>query len=116
MLFIWYPKCSTCIKAKKYLDSKTENYSVRDIKLEIPTFDELNEWYEKSGLDIKHFFNTSGNLYKSMNLKEKLPTMSTYEKLKLLSTDGMLIKRPIIVDDNFVLVGFKQSEWDEKLK
>lgn len=116
MLFLWYPKCSTCIKAKSYLDSVTTDYSIRDIKLENPTFDELKEWYEKSDLDIKRFFNTSGNLYKSMNLKEKLPSMSIEEKLELLSTDGMLVKRPIIVADNFVLTGFKQSEWDEKLK
>lgn len=116
MLFLWYPKCSTCIKAKFYLDSVTTDYSIRDIKLENPTFDELKEWYEKSGLDIKRFFNTSGNLYKSMNLKDKLPSMSIEEKLELLSTDGMLVKRPIIVADNFVLTGFKQSEWDEKLK
>ena len=116
MLFLWYPKCSTCTKAKAYLDSVNTEYSIRDIKLENPTFDELKEWYEKSGLDIKRFFNTSGNLYKSMNLKDKLPTMSIEEKLELLSSDGMLVKRPIIVNDNFVLTGFKQSEWDEKLK
>ena len=116
MLFVWYPKCSTCVKAKKYLDEITTDYSIRDIKIENPTFDELKEWYEKSGLDIKRFFNTSGQLYKSMNLKDKLPEMSLEEKLKLLSTDGMLVKRPIIVGDNFVLTGFKEKEWEEKLK
>lgn len=117
MLFVWYPKCSTCIKAKSYLDNLTnEEYSIRDIKSENPTYEELSKWYEISGLDIKRFFNTSGQLYKSMNLKEKLPNMSTEEKLKLLATDGMLVKRPLVVTDNFVLVGFKQNEWDKELK
>ena len=116
MLFVWYPKCSTCVKAKKYLDEITTDYSIRDIKTENPSYDELKEWYEKSGLDIKRFFNTSGQLYKSMNLKDKLPEMSLEEKLQLLSTDGMLVKRPIIVGDDFVLTGFKEKEWEEKLK
>lgn len=112
MLFVCYPKCSTCAKAKDYLDAKNIEYTFRDIKTENPTKRELKEWYEKSGLDIKRFFNTSGMLYKEMALKDKLPQMSTDEKLRLLSTDGMLVKRPIVVGEDFVLVGFKQKEWD----
>lgn len=115
MLFVCYPRCSTCKKAQKWLDEKGISYTLRDIKEENPSFDELKTWVEKSGLDIKRFFNTSGLLYKSMALKDQLPSMSTEEKLTLLSTDGMLIKRPIMVSDDSVLVGFKEQEWAEKL-
>lgn len=115
MKFICYPKCTTCKKASKWLDDNDIGYEMRDIKTDNPTYDELNEWYNLSGLPLKKFFNTSGLLYKSMNLKEKLPTMSESEMLKLLSSDGMLVKRPLLIGDDFVLVGFKESEWEEKL-
>lgn len=115
MLFVCYPRCSTCKKAQKWLDEKGISYTLRDIKEENPSYDELREWYERSGLDIKRFFNTSGLLYKSMALKDQLPSMSTEEKLTLLSTDGMLVKRPILIDGDTVLVGFKEQEWAEKL-
>lgn len=115
MKFICYPKCTTCKKAEKWLDDNGIHYEMRDIKTDNPTYDELNEWYNLSGLPLKKFFNTSGLLYKSMNLKEKLPTMSESEMLKLLSSDGMLVKRPLLIGDDFVLVGFKESEWKEKL-
>ena len=115
MLFVCYPRCSTCKKAQKWLDEKGIEYTFRDIKEENPSFDELKAWYEKSGLDIKRFFNTSGLLYKSMALKDQLPSMSTEEKLTLLSSDGMLVKRPIAVTDEAVLVGFKEREWAEAL-
>lgn len=115
MKFICYPKCTTCKKAEKWLDDNGIGYEMRDIKTDNPTYDELNEWYNLSGLPLKKFFNTSGLLYKSMNLKEKLPTMSDNEMLKLLSSDGMLVKRPLLIGDDFVLVGFKESEWEEKL-
>ena len=115
MLLICYPRCSTCKKAQNWLDEKGIAYTYRDIKEENPSFDELKAWVEKSGLDIKRFFNTSGLLYKSMALKDKLPTMSTEEKLTLLSSDGMLVKRPIVVTDDAVLVGFREREWAEKL-
>ena len=115
MLFVCYPRCSTCKKAQKWMDEKEIEYTLRDIKEENPSFDELKAWYEKSGLDIKRFFNTSGLLYKSMALKDKLPSMSVEEKLTLLSTDGMLVKRPIAVTDEAVLVGFKEQEWAEAL-
>lgn len=115
MLLICYPRCSTCKKAQKWLDEKGIAYTYRDIKEENPSFDELKAWVEKSGLDIKRFFNTSGLLYKSMSLKDKLPAMSTEEKLTLLSSDGMLVKRPIVVTDDTVLVGFREQEWAEKL-
>lgn len=114
--FICYPKCTTCQKAKKWLDDNKIEYELRDIKLNNPTLEELTEWYKKSGLPLKKFFNTSGLLYKSMDLKNKLPDMTEDEMLQLLSTDGMLVKRPILVADNFVLVGFKESEWNGKLK
>ena len=114
--FICYPKCTTWQKAKKWLDDNKIEYELRDIKLNNPTLEELTEWYKKSGLPLKKFFNTSGLLYKSMDLKNKLPDMTEDEMLKLLATDGMLVKRPILVADNFVLVGFKESEWNEKLK
>lgn len=116
MLFIEYPKCSTCQKAKKWLDENGVDYTDRHIVENNPTYDELKEWYERSGLPLKRFFNTSGMLYKSMQLKDKLPTMSDDEQLKLLATDGMLVKRPLIVSENFVLTGFREKEWTEKLK
>lgn len=115
MLFIEYPKCSTCMKAKKWLDENRFEYESRHIKEEKPTYDELKLWYEQSGLPLKKFFNTGGLLYKSMGLKEKLPSMSEDEQLKLLATDGMLIKRPIIISDKAVLTGFRRKEWEEKL-
>ena len=113
--FICYPKCTTCQKAKKWLDDNKIEYSLRDIKEDNPSFDELSVWYKMSGLPLKKFFNTSGLLYKSMELKDKLPTMSEEEQLKLLATDGMLVKRPLLKGEDFVLVGFKESEWSEKL-
>ena len=114
--FICYPKCTTCQKAKKWLDDNKIEYELRDIKLENPTLQELTEWYNKSGLPLKRFFNTSGLLYKSLDLKNKIPTMTEDEMLRLLSTDGMLVKRPIIIGADFVLVGFKETEWTEKIK
>ena len=113
--FICYPKCTTCQKAKKWLDDNKIDYELRDIKENNPTLEELTTWYKMSGLPLKKFFNTSGLLYKSMELKDKLITMSEEEQLKLLATDGMLVKRPIVIDTDFVLVGFKESEWSEKL-
>lgn len=113
--FICYPKCTTCQKAKKWLDDNGIEYVLRDIKADNPSFDELSEWYKKSNMPLKKFFNTSGLLYKSLELKTKLPDMSEEEMLKLLSTDGMLVKRPLLVGDNFVLVGFKETEWAEKI-
>ena len=115
MLFIQYPPCSTCQKAKKWLDGKGAEYTNRHIKEEKPSFEELKDWYAKSGLELKKFFNTSGQLYKSMNLKEKLPGMSEEEQLKLLASDGILVKRPILVKDDAVLVGFKEAEWEKLL-
>ena len=115
MLLIQYPKCSTCQKAKKWLDAHHIIYTERHIAEDHPSYDELKKWYKKSGLPLKKFFNTSGLLYKEMQLKDKLPAMSEEEQLKLLATDGMLVKRPLIVDDNGVLVGFKEAEWEEKL-
>ena len=113
--FICYPKCTTCQRAKAWLDEGNTQYDLRDIKLDNPTFDELCEWYKKSGLPIRKFFNTSGLLYKSLDLKNKLPEMSEEEMLKLLATDGMLVKRPLVIGADFVLVGFKQAEWEEKI-
>ena len=112
--FICYPKCTTCQKAKKWLDDNKIEYELRDIKENNPSFEELSALYKTSGLPLKKFFNTSGLLYKSMKLKEKLPTMSEEEQLKLLAADGMLVKRPILTGRDFVLVGFKESEWSEK--
>ena len=112
--FICYPKCTTCQKAKKWLDDNKIEYELRDIKLDNPTLEELTEWYMKSGLPLKKFFNTSGLLYKSLELKDKLPTMTDEEMLNLLSTDGMLVKRPLLIGQDFVLVGFKEAEWKEK--
>ena len=116
VLFIEYPKCTTCQKAKRWLDENKINYTDRHIKEDNPTYDELKEWYEKSGLPLKRFFNTSVMLYKSMNLKDKLNDMSDEEQLRLLASDGMLVKRPLIVTDNAILTGFKEKEWEEKLK
>ena len=116
MLFIEYPKCSTCQKAKKWLDENGVEYTDRHIVENNPTYEELKEWHERSGLPLKKFFNTSGMLYKSMQLKDKLPTMSDDEQLKFLATDGMLVKRPLIVSDDFVLTGFREKEWTKKLK
>ncbi len=113
--FICYPKCTTCQKAKKWLDDNGAEYALRNIKEENPTLSELTEWYGKSGLPLKKFFNTSGLLYKSLELKTKLPGMSEEEMLKLLASDGMLVKRPLLIGDDFVLVGFKEAEWQEKL-
>ena len=113
--FICYPKCTTCQKAKKWLDDNKIEYELRDIKEDNPSLEELTAWYKTSGLPLKKFFNTSGLLYKSMELKDKLPTMSEEEQLKLLATDGMLVKRPLVIGKDFVLVGFKESEWSEKL-
>ena len=116
MIFVEYPKCSTCQKAKKWLDENGFQYQDRHIKEQNPTFEELKEWYEKSSLPLKRFFNTSGLLYKSMNLKEKLPLMSEEEQLALLASNGMLVKRPIVVCDNLILIGFREKEWEERLK
>ena len=113
MLFVCYPKCTTCQKAKKWLEDNKIEYSERHIATDNPTYDELKNWHEKSGLPLKKFFNTSGLWYKSMELKTKLPTMTESEMLKLLATDGMLVKRPILVGTDFVLVGFKEAEWEE---
>ena len=114
--FICYPKCTTCQKAKKWLDNNKIEYEFRDIKLNNPTLDELTEWYKKSGLPLKKFFNTSGLLYKSLDLQNKLPTMSEDEMLNLLASDGMLVKRPLVIGEDFVLVGFKENEWEMNLK
>ena len=112
--FICYPKCTTCQKARKWLDDNQIEYEFRDIKLDNPTLDELTDWHKKSGLSLKKFFNTSGLLYKSLDLKNKLPIMSENEMLSLLSSDGMLVKRPLLIGDSFVLVGFKEGDWKEK--
>ena len=115
MQFICYPKCSTCQKAKKWLEANNISFEERHIKEQNPTAEELSEWLRKSGLPLKKFFNTSGLLYKDMKLSTKLPTMSEEEQLALLATDGMLVKRPILVGDDFVLVGFKEADWAAKL-
>ena len=114
MLFVCYPKCTTCQKARSWLDSRGVTYDFRDIKQENPTRQELEDWYRKSGLPLKRFFNTSGLLYKSLGLKDKLPGMSEAEQFDLLATDGMLVKRPLAVGDEFVLVGFREAEWAER--
>ena len=114
--FICYPKCTTCQKAKKWLDDNGIEYELRDIKTNNPMQDELTLWYEKSGLPLRKFFNTSGLLYKSMELKDKLPGMSEEEMLQLLATDGMLVKRPLLIGEEFVLVGFKEADWVTRLK
>ena len=115
MIFICYPKCSTCQKAQKWLDDNHIAYRLRDIKAENPTYDELAAWHKLSGLPLKKFFNTSGLLYKSMALKDKLPGMSEDEMLKLLAADGMLVKRPLLIGGDFVLVGFREAEWSGRL-
>lgn len=115
MLFIQYPKCSTCKKAKKWLDDNNIIYTSRHIVENNPSLDELKEWYYISGLELKRFFNTSGIMYREMNLKERLETMTEEQQLELLATNGMLVKRPIIIKDNTVLVGFKIKEWEDKL-
>lgn len=116
MIFLEYPKCTTCKKAKKWLDENQIAYTDRDIKTENPTAEEIKYFHEISGLPLKKFFNTSGNLYKEMQLKDKLPDMTEEEQYQLLGTDGMLVKRPLIVGEDFVLVGFKEEQWAEKLK
>ncbi len=116
MLFIEYPKCTTCQKAKKFLKDNGVEFTDRHIKEANPTYEELKAWYEKSGLPLKKFFNTSGLLYKSMELKTKLPNMSEEEQLKLLATDGMLVKRPILITDTKILVGFRENEWLDAIK
>lgn len=115
MLFLEYPPCSTCKKAKAWLEENGVSYTARHIKEDNPSFEELKAWYEKSGLPLKKFFNTSGLVYKSLNLKEKLPAMSEEDQLRLLSSDGMLVKRPLVVGEDFVLTGFKEADWKEKL-
>ena len=116
MLFVCYPKCTTCQKAKAFLDSRGVAYDLRDIKLENPTADELRGLWKKSGLPLKKFFNTSGLQYKALGLKDKLPDMDEEAQLSLLATDGMLVKRPILAGEDFVLVGFRQAEWEEALR
>ena len=116
MIFLCYPKCTTCQRAQRWLEDNHIAYTLRDIKGEHPTYDELAAWDRRSGLPLKKFFNTSGLLYKSMELKDKLPGMSEEEMLRLLAADGMLVKRPLLVGDDLVLVGFKEAEWERALK
>ena len=113
MLLLCYPKCTTCKKAQAWLEEKGVGYTYRDIKLENPSYEELKTWYEKSGLPLKKFFNTSGLQYKAMNLKEKLTTMTEEEQLRLLASDGMLVKRPLVVAENTILTGFKEADWEK---
>ena len=115
MLFIEYPKCSTCQKAKKWLDERNITYTDRHIVEDNPSYDELKQWYERSGIPLKKFFNTSGMLYKEMQLKDKLPGMNEEEQLKLLATNGMLVKRPLVVEGDTVLTGFMEAEWEKEL-
>lgn len=115
MQFICYPKCSTCQKARKWLEANHREFTERHIVEENPSYEELKEWYAESGLPLKKFFNTSGMLYKEMQLKDKLPTMNEEEQLKLLATNGMLVKRPLIVNGNIILTGFKEAEWEKAL-
>ncbi|MBR6024229.1 MAG: arsenate reductase family protein [Methanobrevibacter sp.] len=115
MLFVYYPKCSTCKKAKKWLEENNIEFEERHIIDDNPTYEELKEWYEKSGLSLNRFFNTSGMKYRELKLKDKRPEMSEDEQLELLATDGMLVKRPVIISDDVVLTGFKVKEWEEKL-
>lgn len=113
MIFVWYPKCSTCRKAKKWLDENGLQYELRDIKEQNPGEEEIRLWWKKSGLPLKRFFNTSGTVYKQMKLKDRLPDMSEDEQIRLLAGDGMLVKRPILVTEQQVYVGFKEQEWNE---
>ena len=115
MLFLCYPKCTTCRKAKAWLEEQNISFTLRDIKEENPTEEELQSWWQRSGLPLRKFFNTSGLQYKALGLKDKLPTMTEAEQIALLSTDGMLVKRPMLVGEDFVLVGFRPAEWEEKL-
>lgn len=115
MLFLEYPPCSTCKKAKAWLDENNVEYEARHIKEDNPTYEELKCWYERSGLPLKRFFNTSGLVYKALELKDKLPSMSEEEQLRLLASDGMLVKRPLLVAEDFVLVGFREKEWQKRL-
>ena len=116
MLVLCYPKCTTCQKALRYLQDRGIVCEIRDIKLEHPTEEELRTWWQASGLPLKKFFNTSGLQYKALGLKDKLPTMTEDEQLALLATDGMLVKRPLVVGEDFVLTGFRPAEWDEKIR
>ena len=116
MQFVCYPKCSTCQKARAWMDAKGIQYDFRDIKLQNPTEDELRQWHKQSGLPLRRFFNTSGLQYKALSLKEKLPTLSEDEQFRLLASDGMLVKRPLLIGDDFVLVGFKEAEWEARIK
>ena len=113
MLFLCYPKCSTCRKAKDWLDARRIPYTLRDIKEDSPSLEELEQWRKKSGLPLKRFFNTSGQLYRSLELSKKLPDLTEAEQLALLSSDGMLVKRPIAVDGETVLVGFREGDWEK---
>lgn len=115
MLFLCYPKCTTCRKAKAWLEEQNISFTLRDIKEENPSEEELQSWWQRSGLPLRKFFNTSGLQYKALGLKDKLPTMTEAEQIALLSTDGMLVKRPLLVGEDFVLVGFRPAEWEEKL-
>ena len=116
MLVLVYRKCSTCLKALKWLEDNNIEFTERPIKEENPTYEELKAWHQMSGLPLKKFFNTSGLIYKDLGLKDKLPTMSEDEQLQLLASDGMLVKRPLVVGDDYVLTGFKEKEWEEKMK
>ena len=116
MLFLCYPKCSTCQKANAFLDANGASYTLRDIKTENPTEDELRQWHRLSGLPLKRFFNTSGLQYRALELTKKLPTMSEDEQFALLATDGMLVKRPLLIGEDFVLSGFRQADWEAKIK
>ena len=116
MLFVCYPKCSTCGKARAWLESNGFDFTERDIKSDNPTAEELRAWHEKSGLPWKRFFNTSGQQYRALALKDRLPQMSMDEQYALLATDGMLVKRPMLIGEDFVLVGFRESEWEKRLK
>lgn len=115
VLFLQYPPCTTCKKAKAWLDERGVDYQARHIKEENPTVEELKAWHEKSGLPLKKFFNTSGLAYKALGLKDRLPTMSEQEQYQLLASDGMLVKRPLVIGDDFVLVGFREAQWQERL-
>ncbi len=115
MLMLWYPKCSTCQKAKKWLEEKGLEVRLRDVKLENPSAEELRRWHAASGLPLKRFFNTSGLQYKALGLKDRLPGMDAEEQLALLASDGMLVKRPLLVGEGFVLTGFRPKEWEERL-